>query len=92
MSWDRDYDNLGAETCIIVEHKGDVSTFHVHSRRHNDYVYLQNSNKTVHIYRETGPYSPAFLSMISRNGPSSRVNAGASSAATFNFGADASLR
>src|SRR3984957_16176222 len=33
------------------------------------------------------PYcSPAFLSIISRRGPSKRVNAGASSAATFSFG------
>lgn len=39
------------------------------------------------------PYcSPAFLSMISRSGPRSRLNAGVSKAATFNLGWEASVR
>src|SRR5215472_16761053 len=40
-----------------------------------------------------GPYfSPAFRSIISLRGPSKRVNACASSAATFNLGFEGSVR
>lgn len=52
---------------------------------HRQFILL---NRRAH--RDSGPYAcPALRSMISRSGPSRRVNAFASSAATFNFGASA---
>lgn len=61
---------------------------------HQEKIHQENDKPSAYLESlPTGPYlSPAFLSMISRKGPSSRVKAGASSAATFNFGVNPSFR